>query len=101
MARQRSDSLGAMRLCRYGWILALGCVAAAAAAAPGLPAGFSETIVADSLDSPVSMAIAPDGRVFVCEQAGRLPGVRGGRLLARAVRAGPKPAVQEQGRVRR
>jgi glucose/arabinose dehydrogenase len=46
-------------------------------------AGFTETIVADSLDSPVSMAIAPDGRVFVCEQPGRLRVIRNGKLLAR------------------
>jgi glucose/arabinose dehydrogenase len=45
--------------------------------------GFVETVVADSLDSPVSMAIAPDGRVFVCEQAGRLRVLIGDRLRAR------------------
>jgi glucose/arabinose dehydrogenase len=59
--------------------------------------GFLEQAVADSLDSPVSMAIAPDGRVFVCEQAGRLRVVRGGRLLAKPFVTVPTAAVQEEG----
>ncbi len=59
--------------------------------------GVVEQVVADSLDSPVSMAIAPDGRVFVCEQGGRLRVVRGGRLLARAFVTVPTTAFQEEG----
>ena len=39
-----------------------------------------QTVVADSLDSPVAMAIAPDGRIFVCEQGGRIRLIRNGRL---------------------
>ena len=62
-----------------------------------LRAGFVEEVVADSLDSPVSMAIAPDGRVFVCEQAGRLRVVRDGRLLPRPFVTVPTAAVQEEG----
>ena len=58
---------------------------------------FVEEVVADSLDSPVSMAIAPDGRVFVCEQAGRLRVVRGGRLLPRPFVTVPTAAVMEEG----
>lgn len=49
----------------------------------GLPPGFTETVLGDSLDSPVSMAIAPDGRVFVCEQGGSVRVIRDGRLLAK------------------
>jgi glucose/arabinose dehydrogenase len=45
--------------------------------------GFRETVITAGLDSPVSMAIAPDGRVFVCEQAGRLRVIRKGVLLPR------------------
>ena len=90
--------------------LLLGCVAHAApvASALRLPragdrvvgairAGFSERVVADSLNSPVSMALAPDGRVFVCEQPGRLRVVRGGRLLARPFVTVPTRAVEEEG----
>src|SRR5262245_55134638 len=92
-----------MRPAACRWFLALACAARAAGAAPttapapGLPAGFTETVVADSLDSPVSMAIAPDGRVFVCEQAGRLRVVRDGRLLARPFVTVPTAAVMEEG----
>lgn len=62
-----------------------------------LHSGVVEHVVADSLDSPVSMAIAPDGRVFVCEQAGRLRVVRDGRLLARPFVTLPTIAFQEEG----
>lgn len=47
-----------------------------------LPAGFSETRIASGLPSPTSLAIAPDGRIFVTEQAGRLRVIRDGELLA-------------------
>jgi glucose/arabinose dehydrogenase len=43
--------------------------------------GFVETLIADSLNNPVSMAIAPDGRIFVCEQGGRLRVIDGSGLL--------------------
>lgn len=59
--------------------------------------GFSEWIVADSLDSPVSMALAPDGRVFVCEQAGALRVVRDGRLLPQPFVTVPTQAFEEEG----
>jgi len=89
-------------------LLASVTLAAAAHAAGPLPrageqfpnairAGFTETIVADSLDSPVSMAIAPDGRVFVCEQGGRLRVIRGGRLLKRPFVTVPTKPVEEEG----
>src|SRR5437762_3943911 len=83
------------------------CVGAAAAAqrapragdrfANSIRAGFAETIVADSIDSPVSMALGPDGRVLVSEQGGRLRVVRGGRLLARPFVTVPTRAVEEEG----
>lgn len=47
-----------------------------------LPAGFSETRIASPLDMPTSLAVAPDGRVFVTEQTGRLRVIRDGALLA-------------------
>jgi len=63
-------------------LAALGaCIAPPARAA--LPPGFVETVLGDSLDSPVSMSIAPDGRVFVCEQGGSVRVIRDGRLLAK------------------
>ncbi|HEY2787295.1 MAG TPA: PQQ-dependent sugar dehydrogenase [Fimbriiglobus sp.] len=47
-----------------------------------LPAGFSETLVAGGLTNPTSMALSPDGRVFVTEQTGALRVVENGSLLA-------------------
>jgi glucose/arabinose dehydrogenase len=73
------------------------CAAGAGTAA--LPAGFVEQTVADSIDSPTAMAMAPDGRLFVCEQGGRVRVVRHGRLLARPFVVVPAAAVVEQGLV--
>jgi glucose/arabinose dehydrogenase len=46
-----------------------------------LPAGFIETTVASGIASPVAMAIAPDGRIFVCSQTGALRVIKNGILL--------------------
>ena len=46
-----------------------------------LPAGFTETIIS-GIASPTAMEIAPDGRIFVCEQGGRLRVIKNGALLA-------------------
>src|SRR5437660_2759150 len=37
-----------------------------------LPPGFSETIVVSGLNAPTAIAFAPDRRLFICEQGGRL-----------------------------
>ena len=59
-------------------LLLLGLVTQAAT----LPAGFTETRVADGLTNATAMAIAPDGRVFVAQQGGALRVIRDGALLA-------------------
>lgn len=46
-----------------------------------LPAGFTEVQIAGGLASPTAMQFAPDGRLFICEQGGRLRVVRNGQLL--------------------
>lgn len=46
-----------------------------------LPAGFTESLVTSGLSSPTSMAVAPDGRIFVCEQGGALRVIKNGALL--------------------
>ncbi len=46
--------------------------------------GFSETRLTNALNSPVTMAVAPDGRVFVAEQGGRIRVVKNGALLSAA-----------------
>jgi len=49
--------------------------------AASLPEGFVERAVATGLAGPTAMAFAPDGRLFVCQQDGRLRVVKNGALL--------------------
>ncbi len=51
------------------------------ASAATLPAGFSETAIS-GLSGPTAMALAPDGRIFVCEQGGALRVIKNNALLA-------------------
>ena len=46
---------------------------------------FSNVMVANGITNPTSMAIAPDGRVFICEQSGNLKVVKNGALLNNSV----------------
>src|SRR5215211_3203824 len=46
-----------------------------------LPAGFTETAIS-GLSTPTAMEIAPDGRIFVCQQGGSLRVIKNGALLA-------------------
>ena len=43
---------------------------------------FSEEVYAKSFGAPTAMAFAPDGRLFICEQAGSLRVVQNRVLLA-------------------
>ncbi|MEA2465301.1 MAG: hypothetical protein QOJ98_3048, partial [Acidobacteriota bacterium] len=61
-------------------LLALLCSALALPAAM-LPAGFSEAIIASGLTNPTAFAMAPDGRIFVCQQGGSLRVIRNDTLL--------------------
>ncbi len=45
-----------------------------------LPAGFTETSIS-GISKPTAMEIAPDGRIFVCEQNGSLRVIKNGALL--------------------
>src|SRR5437762_2383838 len=58
-----------------------GVLLPAVAAAATLPSGFSEALVANGLTSPTAMQFAPDGRLFISEQAGKLRVVKNGALL--------------------
>jgi glucose/arabinose dehydrogenase len=62
-------------------LVAAALCAAAPAWAATLPTGFTERLIASGLASPTAMQFAPDGRLFICEQGGRLRVVRDGVLL--------------------
>src|SRR5690349_19269624 len=62
--------------------LALLAIVSAAGAAT-LPGGFTEAEVVSGLGAPTAMAFAPDGRLFVAEQGGRLRVIKNGTLLAK------------------
>src|SRR4029453_11991596 len=47
-----------------------------------LPTGFTETFLATTLSSPTAMALAGDGRIFVCQQGGALRVIKNGALLS-------------------
>ena len=66
---------------RIGSLLGFLALAASTAGAATLPSGFSETLVASGLSNPTTMQFAPDGRLFISEQGGRLRVVKGGSLL--------------------
>ena len=46
-----------------------------------VPTGFTDSLVAGGLTNPTAMALAPDGRIFVCEQGGKLRVIKNGALL--------------------
>ena len=47
-----------------------------------VPTGFTDTQWVTGLAAPTAMAFAPDGRLFVCQQAGALRVIKNGQLLA-------------------
>jgi glucose/arabinose dehydrogenase len=67
-----------VEIMRFAIALLLTCVTAHAAT---LPAGFSETTIASGLSNPTAMAMAPDGRIFVCQQGGALRVIKNNTLL--------------------
>jgi len=62
---------------------ALASTTAPATAAIKLPPGFEQAQVASGITGATAIEIAPDGRVFVCEQTGALRVVKGDVLLPR------------------
>ena len=62
-------------------ILCLSVFVVGDANAATLPAGFTETSIT-GLSNPTAMEIAPDGRIFVCQQGGSLRVIKNGALLS-------------------
>jgi glucose/arabinose dehydrogenase len=69
-----------LRLCLVLSITALSYVAQLGNAAT-VPAGFTDSVVASGLTNPTAMALAPDGRIFVCQQNGALRVIKNGACL--------------------
>jgi glucose/arabinose dehydrogenase len=62
-------------------VLVLSFVFTSAVNAATLPPGFTETSI-NGLSNPTAMELAPDGRIFVCEQGGALRVIKNGVLLS-------------------
>ncbi|MFN2467893.1 MAG: sorbosone dehydrogenase family protein [Gaiellaceae bacterium] len=62
-------------------VVICGVLAPASIAATRLPPDFTQELVDDGLTTPTAMAFAPDGRLFVAEQAGSLRVIKDGTLL--------------------
>ena len=83
----------------------LGCGSGDTPADPTFPAsqpalvlsGFSETLVASGISNPTAMEFAPDGRLFVCEQAGQLRVIKNGALLPTPFVSLPVDSAGERG----
>ncbi len=86
---------GAAMAVAFALAIAVASLVLFAAAADGranLPQGFTQKRLASGLSSPTRMALAPDGRIFVTQQGGRLRVIRHGNLLA-------SPVINLAGRV--
>jgi glucose/arabinose dehydrogenase len=65
-------------------------------AAPVGP-GFAEEVYVKGFGAPTAMAFAPDGRLFICEQAGRVRVIENGLLLAAPFVALDVDSISERG----
>ena len=63
------------------FIVAVGLLSTGSTSAATVPTGFTDSLVANGLTNPTAMALAPDGRIFVCEQGGALRVIKNGVLL--------------------
>ena len=62
-----------------------------------VPAGFTETLVAQGLTSLTAMAFAPDGRLFVTQQTGEIRVIKNGALLPNNFAIVPEDSFFERG----
>ena len=62
-----------------------------------LPEGFRAEVVATGFTGATALELAPDGRIFVCEQTGTLRLIKNGKLLAEPVLKVPVDATWERG----
>ncbi len=62
-----------------------------------VPTGFTDSLVAAGLSNPTAMALAPDGRIFVCQQTGALRVIKNGVLLSTPFLTVPVDSSGERG----
>jgi len=62
-----------------------------------LPSGFGASFLTGTLTRATAMGVAPDGRIFVCEQRGTLRIFKSGALLAAPFATLPTTANDERG----
>src|SRR3990170_3952549 len=62
-----------------------------------VPAGFADELVAGGLQRPVAMDFAPDGRIFVTEQPGRVRVIKNGQVQPTPFVTLPVSSVGERG----
>ena len=77
--------------------LLLGWSSSGNAHAATVPPGFTDSLVAAGLNNPTAMALAPDGRIFVCEQGGALRVIKNGALLPTPFLTVPVDSSGERG----
>ncbi len=75
-------TMAVLALALLAGLLPLLLVGEEASGATTLPAGFKQSQVTAGLVRPTAMAFAPDGRLFVAEQGGKLRVIKGGKLLS-------------------
>lgn len=67
-----------------GFFLVLGCMIHVSLYAQTYPTGFAQVLVKNGIASPTAIAFAPDGRIFVAEQTGKLRVIKDNTLLPTA-----------------
>ncbi|RFP66829.1 T9SS C-terminal target domain-containing protein [Hymenobacter lapidiphilus] len=72
---------------RFFLLLLLGLLLAFTGWGQSFPTGFNQVAVSSGISNPTALTFAPDGRIFVAEQGGKLRVIKNGGLL-------PMPFVQ-------
>ena len=78
-------------------MLVITLLVATTAHAATVPAGFTDAVVAAGLSNPTAMALAPDDRIFVCQQSGALRVIKNGVLLPTPFLTVPVDSSGERG----
>ena len=78
---QRARSATRLRLVGGVLFIVLVLALVPGTATPAVPTGFAETLFVTGLRDPTAMAFAPDGRLFVAEQDGKLRVIKNGAML--------------------